>query len=181
MQAHEVAMFDDPRFTLSQVADAAGVSANTLRSWLQRKHWRLDMAIGDSPAEIAGKAHLVTLRRALHIGAAAELIRNDVDPARAFKAARSFVDVYDPIFEGDGHFRGPDGLFETGWTMLVAYPDQEHGVIVRIENDPMAKDQTSLLSLLFPKLYGTKRSGTFVWLNQVDKQIRTALTRLEAA
>jgi hypothetical protein len=65
--------------------------------------------------------------------------------------------------------------------MLVAYPDQEHGAVVRIENDPKAKDQTPLLSLLFPKLYGTKRSGTFVWLNQVDRQIRTALTRLEVA
>jgi len=170
-------MFDDPRFTLSQVADAVGVSANTLRSWLQRKHWRLDMAIGDSPAEIAGKAHLVTLRRALHIGAAVELIRNDVDPARAFQAARSFVDIHDPIFEDDGHIRGAEGLFETGWTMLVAYPDQNHGVIIRVESDPKAKDQTPLLSLLFPKLYGTKRSGTFVWLNQVDKQVRTALVK----
>jgi len=172
-------MFDDPRFTLSQVAEAVGVSANTLRSWLQRKHWRLDMAVGDSPAEIAGKAHLVTLRRALHIGAAVELIRNDVEPARAFRAARSFVDVFNPRFEADRHVRGEEGLFEDAWTVLVAYPDQEWGEVIRVEKNPKAKDQTPLLDLLFPKLGGRKRSGTFVWLDQVDKQVRTALVSVE--
>ena len=171
-------MLDDPRYTLSQVADAAGVQVGTLRSWLQRKHWRLDMAVGDSPAEVAGKAHLITLRRALHIGAAVELVRNDVEPARAFRAARSFVDVFDDIPSGiisDGGVRGVDGLYPNGWTLLVAYPDDDFGVVMWVsDTQPLGK--TPLANLFFPQApIGRQVSGTFVWLNQVDRRIRSRL------
>jgi hypothetical protein len=174
-------MFDEPKFTMSQVAEAVAVSANTLRSWLQRNHWRLDTNKGDSPTEAAGKAHLLTLRRALHIGAAVELIKNNVEPARAFAAALSFVDIFDPTEDDDGHFRGPEGLFQTGWTLLIAYPDTPFGVVMRVENNPGAKNQSPLSKLLFPKMFSPRRgrSGTFVWLNQIDTQIRTALVPVE--
>lgn len=175
-------MLDDPRFTLSQVAEAAGVQVGTLRSWLQRGHWRLDMAFGDTPAEVAGKAHLITLRRALHIGAAVELVRNDVEPARAFRAARSFVDVFDGIPSGiisDGGVRGTDGLYPTGWTLLIAYPGDEFGEVMWVD-DTQPLNKTPLTSLFFPQApIGSKVSGTFVWLNQVDRRIRSRLAEAQ--
>jgi hypothetical protein len=173
-------MLDDPRFTLSQVAEAAGCQVGTLRSWLQRKHWRLDMAIGDSPAEVAGKAHLVTLRRALHIGASVELIRNDMDPARAFRAARNFVDVQDPSFDArasGGQVRNERGLFDNGYTLLVVYPDVAPGVIMWVD-DTRCLSSSPLKDIIFPKKsIGHQSSGVFVWLNQIDRRIRTHLLK----
>lgn len=175
-------MFDDPRFTLAQVAEAAGCAVGTLRSWLQRGHFRLDMAVGDSPAEVAGKAHLVTLRRALHVGAAVELIRNDMDPARAFRAALSFVDTYNPQFEADGRFRDPEGLFADGYTLLAVYPGIEHGIVMWVDaenaaNKPgRAPNASPLLNIFFPRaVNGRQVSGTFVWLNMIDRRVRTSL------
>ncbi|MGE7152342.1 hypothetical protein ACQKJ1_01195 [Methylorubrum rhodesianum] len=175
-------MLDDPRYTLSQVAEAAGVQVGTLRSWLQRKHWRLDMAVGDSPAEVAGKAHLITLRRALHIGAAVELVRNDVEPARAFRAALSFVDIFNPEIEAEGRERGHDGLFADGYTLLAVYPGFDSGIVMWVDaenstNKPgRPPNATPLMSIFFPRLLGGRQvSGTFVWLNQVDRRIRSRL------
>jgi hypothetical protein len=166
---------DTPDYTLSQVAAAAGVEAGTLRSWLQRKHWRLDMAIGDSPAEIAGRAHLVTLRRALQIGTAIELVRNGVEPARAFTAARAFSDIYDGL---ERLPRTPGGLFEDpAYTLLALYPDETEGVVIPVFTE--GKHRTPLSAILFPEHhYGgdsIKGSGVFVWLNRIDQRIRTAL------
>ncbi|MCJ2070576.1 hypothetical protein MKK75_17545 [Methylobacterium sp. J-030] len=172
-------MLDDPRYTLSEVAIASGVQVGTLRSWLQRGHWRVDTAVGDSPAAIAGKAHLVTLRRALHIGAAVELVRNDVEPARAFRAARSFVDIFDPHWEHEGRPRDEGGLFVAGWTLLVVYPSREDGIVMWIDDtQPLSK--TPLQSILFPKIQQSQQvSGTFVWLNQIDRRIRLGLKNAE--
>ena len=166
---------DQPRFTIAQVAHACEYPQNSLRSHLQRGHWQLEIARGDSRSE-AGKAHLITLRRALHIGTAIELIRNGIEPARAYTAARSFLDEFDPQLEDARHKRGENGLFESGWTLLVAYPDIEFGVIMRVQDDEKSSEQTPLRSLFFPKpLGGTQRSGVFVWLNQIDRQIRRGL------
>lgn len=160
---------DSPEFTLSQVANAAGIDVGTLRSWLQRKHWRLDMAVGDSPADVAGKAHLVTLRRALQIGAAAELVRNGVEPSRAFKAAWYFSDAADPL-EAEGYIRAPGELFRDGSTILIAYKDRDIGVVMRLD------DNASWQNLVFnPFVRERQISGSFVWLNFVDKRIRSAL------
>ncbi|PJI55719.1 hypothetical protein CTI14_02390 [Methylobacterium radiotolerans] len=172
-------MLDDSRYTLSEVAAAAGVQVGTLRSWLQRGHWRVDTAVGDSPAAIAGKAHLVTLRRALHIGAAVELVRNDIEPARAFRAARSFVDLFDPLWEHEGRPREAGGLFAAGWTLLVVYPGQDQGVVMWVD-DTQPINKTPLQNILFPNIEQSRQvSGTFVWLNQIDRRIRLGLKNAE--
>lgn len=168
---------DEPRFTLSAVARAAGTEPNTLRSWLQRGHWLMDIATGESLAEIQGRAHLVTLRRALHIGAAVDLIRNGVDPRRAFRVARSFVHEFP---EPDGYLRGETGLYPDGWTLLVAYPDHDVGEVLWVDDGHPKKDppDDSLRKLFFPRLEGGPQStGSFVWLNRVDHRIRTQLPR----
>lgn len=181
---------DVPSFKLSEVARAADLEANTLRSWLQRGYWKLDQTVGDNLAEVHGKAHLVTLRRALHIGAAADLIRSGVDPSRAFRAARAFVYDFDPLAERGGHPRGPGGLYVEGWTLLVAYPDNSKGVITWVDDGRPRKEPTkskdkkyarypaidALRALFFPPFSGLDEStGTFVWLNKVDARIRMRL------
>lgn len=85
------AALDTPQFSIAEVSDAVGVPVATLRSHLQRQHWRLDGE--DFPADAPGKGHLVTMRRALQIGAAAALIRAGVPPATAHAAASSWDGV----------------------------------------------------------------------------------------
>ena len=175
-------MLDDPKYPLSSVAEAIGYPVNTLRSHLQRGHWRLDQTRGDAAAAAQGKAHLVTLRRALHIGAAVELIRNDVDPARAYQAARGYSDIIDPTFEAPGHERNSSTLLfdPPAYTLLVAYPHQPWGVIMRVANDPKKPDLTPLQDLFFhPLAHGRQGSGVFVWLNQVDRQVLGGLAGKE--
>ncbi|MHC2017617.1 hypothetical protein [Methylobacterium sp. CM6247] len=166
-------MLDDNRFTLSQVAEAAGVQVGTLRSWLQRKHWRLDMAIGDNPSDIAGRAHLATFRRALQVGTAVELVRNDVEPSRAFRAALSFVDGFSEVL--DGGPRQDNGLFDDGLTLLAVYPGHDHGVIMRVDLGATS-GSSSLSNILFPKLpSGRQTSGTFVCLNWIYDRMASHL------
>lgn len=181
---------DEPRFTLSQVAMAADTEANTLRSWLQRGHWSIDSARGDVAAESHGRAHLLTLRRALHIGAAVDLIRTGVEPRRAFRGALSFVDAFDPLAERGGHPRGENGLYVDGWTLLVVYPGFDQGVVIWADDGKPRKGPTqpkdrkherypavdALRALLFPPIDGLPHStGAFTWLNQVDQRIRMRL------
>ena len=152
---------DSPEFTLSQVAAAAGVEVNTLRSWLQRKHWKMDTTV--ESAGDAGKAHLITLRRGLHIGLAVELVRNDMDPARAFKAAYSFshtaaVDRAQPAREVGGLYDYP------AMTVMVVPRATSDSRILRIDDKSSAFD-----------LFATYPSTVIVSIKQVDQRIRNAL------
>lgn len=170
-------MLDEHRFTLSHVAEAAGVDVGTLRSWLQRGHWRMDMVVGDSPAEVAGKAHLITFRRSLQIGTATELVSNGVKPAKAFRAALSFVEGFSEVL--DGGPRGGNGLFADGLTILAVYPDEEYGVVMRVDLGG-GPANTPLNSILFPRAPGgRKTSGCFVCLNWVYDRIAERLLRAQ--
>lgn len=115
---------DTPQYSPAQIAAAAGVDKGTLYSWLQRGHWRLDGA--DAAAPTHGAGHKLTLRRALQIGIAVELMRHDVKPARAFRAALSFSDVSGaPILASDLP-REPGRLYGKGqrtWLLLPAGQD----------------------------------------------------------
>jgi hypothetical protein len=130
------------------------------------------MAIGDSPAEIAGKAHLVTLRRALQVGVAAELMRQDVEPSRAFQAAWVFSDLADPL-DTPGHMRETGMLFPSpALTLLIAY---KGGPVASVIKRVDAKSRLDELRLPDPTDRRVITGGTFVWLNQVVPAIHHAL------
>lgn len=165
---------DSPLYEISRVAVAVGANAHSLRTWMQRGYWHLNPDRGDTKAPVVGTSHRLSLRTALHIGTAVELMRVGLDPARAFNAAFFFAWTSSPL-EGSGEDRMPGELYpDPYWTLLVAYPDQKQGVVLKV--DP---EKTPLTDLFFHPhatfTSGAQRSGAFVWLNQVDRQVRTAL------
>ena len=96
-------------FTLSQAAEATGVSPNTVRTWFTRGH----MALGkkDKTAARDGLARIVTGRTVLQIGIAAALVRMGMSPARAFRAAAAFSVVGDRDYSCGGEQRLPGQLW----------------------------------------------------------------------
>ena len=152
---------DSPSFTVAQVARAAGVPVATLRSHLQRQHWRLDGE--DVPADEPGKGHLVTMRRALQIGVAVELIRNGVDPKRAFRAAAGFSDF------GGPKDRAPGELFDAGHTALVLSPGEEWPEVVRFGDDTPAR------TLFAPTGKEAGKSAVIVWLDKIVRDMEARL------
>jgi hypothetical protein len=153
---------DDPRFTIAQVAKAAGISANTLRSWFQRKHFLLRWA--DKRAADFGDAHLLSLRTALQVGTAVELYRSRVHPARAAKIALAFTHFGDEA-------RHPGELFSKGFTALVAHPEVDDATVIYFDGN------TPLEQVFFSRGPGKQVSVLVVWINFVDHRIRTSLSR----
>lgn len=160
---------DQPQFTITQVADAAPIQANTLRSWFQRKHF----ALGDSDKRADfGDAHMLSLRTALQVGTAVELYRSGTHPARAAKLARAFTLFADTDQKSGETLRYPGELFpgDGVYTALIAYPGIDDAKVVRFDDNGPA------LSAAFQSNgFGRQNSAQIVWLNFVDRKIRIAL------
>ena len=160
---------EQPQFTIVQVAAAAGIEANTLRSWFQRGHFTL----GDSDKRADfGDAHLLSLRTALQVGTAVEIYRSGAHPARAAKLALAFTLVADVDQTSGEIIRGAGELFPGNgvYTALIAYPGIDDAKVVRFD------DKGPALSAAFHSNgYGRQNSAQIVWLNFVDRKIRIAL------
>jgi len=160
---------DAPAFSLSEVASAIDVDVGTLRIWVQRGHFKLRNS--DLSARMEGVPHIVSLRRALQWGIAARLIKCGFRPAHAERAAYSFSDIADQD-EAPGFSRDPGELFKSpAFTFLFGYPGEDRARVVRVDRNTKAE------SVLLAGLLGGPRAneGMFVWVNDVDRQVRTRL------
>jgi hypothetical protein len=82
---------DEPRYLLGQVAFAAGISTSVLKAWVTRKV--IPMGEHDREAHGKGSSRVFTLRRALSVGLAAELVRMGITAAFAGQIGSSAVDL----------------------------------------------------------------------------------------
>jgi hypothetical protein len=153
---------DRPQFTLKQIAAAAGIEVATLRTWLQRKHFELGKK--DQAASELGDAHLLSLRSALLIGTAVELARCGVHPRTAAKHALAFTLLGDKHRDPGEVFSG-DGVY----TALISHPGHETGQVMRFDAE------SPLVDLFFSQRAGGMSSAVVVFLNRIDRQMRTAL------
>lgn len=106
--------FHTPRFKTSDVAQAANIPAATLRSYFKRGH----VPVGDldkKQPDGEGLPNLFSLRDALQIAIAADLIAAGADAAKAFSAAIRFVHT-------GTEDRLPSHLFAKGTTWLMFRP-----------------------------------------------------------
>lgn len=163
---------DEPRYSLGQVARSVGLPESTLRSWFRRGHLGLDL--GGRLRESHGQAHAVSLRTALWVGVIAGLVELQIPAARAAKVARAFVHFGEPDVQ-TGAQRYPGELFagDGAWTLLVVHPDDDHGTIIRA-------DRRTPLGDVFVGPAGRKVGAVVLWLNQVDKRVRTGLAHVGA-
>jgi len=164
-------MLDDAKYRITEVARICGVPENTIKTHLHKRQWFLGAT--DMPGLNCGPHH-ITLRRALQIALAFELMRNGIDPVRAYEAALCFSDEADPAeWQNHGVQRLPGELFPSGQTILILRPGQSHAVVRRFDND------TPMHELVFSPASGfeTERSGTFVWVNPIDLMVRDGLAK----
>lgn len=96
---------DTPAHFLGDVARAADVELNTLKSWLARKSVHLSPT--DRDGEGSGSRRLLTLRTVYAIAITAHLVRHGLSPERSFVAAKSFTNFGRPDFSLGRH--APDG------------------------------------------------------------------------
>lgn len=90
MQSKE--SLDQARFSTAQVAEAAGISANTLGAQIRRGEIVL---AGDAPEAVnpgTGRSRLFTARRALHIALTQRLAKSGIPVTAASKLALAFTD-----------------------------------------------------------------------------------------
>jgi hypothetical protein len=160
---------DERRYSLGQIARAEGVSENTMRSWFGRGYFGLGEA--DRARKATGMAHEISLRTWLWIGTVLELTRYGISAARAAKIARGFALHADVDQKTGKTLRYPAELYpgDGVFTVLVAFPDDDDGLVLRVDS------KTPALEIAVNPRRGNQTSCLIVWLNRVDRRVRTAL------
>ncbi|MGE3744748.1 MAG: hypothetical protein AB7G25_03360 [Sphingomonadaceae bacterium] len=111
---------DKPLFPISVVALGSRRNPSTMRAWIQRG--RVTLSPSDEPASTPGETRLLTFRTALTFGATAALVRQGVDPADAFEAAKSWTHSGDSLGVPPHNLpREPAGLYGDAWYTLMLY------------------------------------------------------------
>jgi hypothetical protein len=153
-------LLDQPRYRISEVARAAGVEPNTIRSWFQRGHlWLIET---DKRSEGNGMAHLLSLRSALRIAAMGELVALGVQPRNAGIAATLWTDTGD-------EFRDPGALFSDPLTVLCVFGDGSSAVV----HSPLGTGKA--FDLFWSAASGSHSSVCAVLLDNIDRKVRSAL------
>ncbi|MGC1899125.1 MAG: hypothetical protein WA716_10510 [Pseudolabrys sp.] len=86
---------DEPRYLLGQVALAAGISPNLLKTWIAREV--IVLGEHDRDAHGKGSSRVFTLRRALAVAATAEFVRLGMDTSMAGNNGKIEADYGDPL------------------------------------------------------------------------------------
>jgi hypothetical protein len=82
---------DEPRYLLGQVAAAAGITANLLKTWIVREV--IVLGEHDRDAHGKGSSRVFTLRRTLIVAATAELVRLGMSTMFAGQTGKSQIDI----------------------------------------------------------------------------------------
>jgi hypothetical protein len=82
---------DEPRYLLGQVARAAGISSNLLKAWITRKV--IYLGEHDREAHGKGSSRVFTLKRALVVGLAAELVKIGISIGLAGDLSGNVIDM----------------------------------------------------------------------------------------
>jgi hypothetical protein len=155
--------WDTPLFPMMTVATCGNLRPNTLRSWFQRGFFKLQSS--DAAAGMNGLPHLFSLRSALAIGAASELIALGEHPQTAFQAALAWTYKSRPLIEGRD--RDPAGLYgDEYYAVLVSSMGPQPARVF-----PVPRAQPSGLPF-FTVFADGQRSARMVWLDQVDAYVR---------
>jgi hypothetical protein len=119
-----------PQFTVSPVAAAADLPAETIRQWYKRGI--LTIGKFDAEAEDVGLARYFSGSTAIAIGIMGHLTRFGVSPTIAARASIEFAHT------GDGD-RNPGYLFPTGQTLMMIFGDGK-SAILNIDSDTKLSD-----------------------------------------
>jgi hypothetical protein len=108
---------DEPRYLLGQVAKAAGISTGLLKAWMARKV--VPMGPHDREAHGKGSSRVFTLKRALAVALAAEMVKLGISISLAGDVSANAIEM---LLEGAGgdvskiddlmaiYHEGPEGV-----------------------------------------------------------------------
>lgn len=161
-QVPQMTDYDTPQFKTSAVAEAAGITHATLRSYFKRDQWRI---IGQ-PAAGEGLPNLFSLRDAMTFAIAARLMEaSGANPCEAF-------DVAVAVFSHTGDWRrNPGQLFdirELGETLLVYWKDTGTAQL-------MPAGEVKSVSVLFGPPNNPQSAATVIVLNPIEHRVFGAL------
>ena len=167
---------DYPRFSTADVADAAGVPAETLRTWIKRGDITLVTSEPDQFTPGTGRNRLFTFKRTLSVVLTAELLRLGLAVKTASTLATRFTDTGEAVgYWGDeepdlSKTRRPGELFKDDQTIFVVrFPYNDDAPEANVER---LKEATKS-----PFWVGSRkfRSALFVNLDHMVEQVRGKL------
>ena len=161
------------QFFTVDVCAAAGITPATLVNWIGKQPPAIVMGADDRPGT-SGRSHLFSFQRAMQIALTAKLVSSGTgSPRRAGMLAATFTDMSSGFEDNaDGTRREPGELFRTGYTVLVAYPGEDHATILN-----MIEDKTPMRNIFFPIESATRHqpAATIVLVDLIYQQVRAAL------
>lgn len=153
--------FRTPRFRTSDVARVAGLNPVTLRAYFSRGHFHVP-GLDRAEADGEGLPNLFSLRDALLVAVAADLIAAGVAPAAAYMAGLKFAHT-------GTMDRLPAQLFKQGLTLLIHRPKSE---LTQIINTGVKLD----LGIAFAPVPSDKRDPVIIVnLNDIHDIVLAAL------
>jgi hypothetical protein len=160
----------EPQLSLGEIAKVLRMPDSTIRGWLARGYFGLRRG-DDQKRKTEGLAHAISLSTALWVGAVAELTKFGMPAKRAAQIARAFILHADVDQKTEETLRYPAALYpgEGIYTALVAHPGDDEGTIVRFDS------KTALAPFFYNERSGGRPSALVVWLNFIDRDIRTYL------
>src|SRR5437763_1829609 len=181
-----------PSFSAAEVAQAAEVQIETLRSWIKRGEI---MLVKEESEDLrhpgTGRSRRFSLRRVLHIALMARLLRaTRLTPACASRVALQWSDIGGDadggamaVWEGgkidESKIRDPGHLFSTGRTLFVVWhgltdedDDLPEADAVQVVGNDKSIDYVFGLRVRRTR---TAESVTIIDLNELDLQVRARL------
>jgi hypothetical protein len=120
-----------PQVPSAVTCRTAGIDAGTLKNWICRKPAAVLLTNEERAKAGQSTRFAFTINRVTQITITAELVRLGLGPKAAALIAAGFTDAGDGPLPGAPK-RNPGGLFETGQTLLAAYPETEVGYVFNV-------------------------------------------------
>jgi hypothetical protein len=125
-----VAVTTEQTYSMVEVAAAAEMQLNTLRTWIKRGN----IAIVRSEIKKHGKAHRLNYRTVVRIAITWEFVKLGTAPERAWTAALRFT-----VTGNASRGRGPGELWKEGQTYLILAHSKEPELLNLADDAPASR------------------------------------------
>jgi hypothetical protein len=173
---NDLESLDTPAFTTAEIALAIGIPAETLRTWIKRGDIELVQSEPENQRHPGtGRNRLLSLRRAIHIGLVAELVKTGLSPSEASTLALHYSDIGDgtAAWVGEGEpviTRMPGCLYQKdGPTIFRVFNRRDGKRVASVDRGSVTRNALFVMG-------GTSvRSVIAVNMDALDGEIRSAL------
>ena len=159
------------RFTISQVALATAVPANTIRSWYQRGHLTVGMTTVDEDPKANGHPRFFSSQTAIAIAIVGALTAYGIAVDRAAAAGIKFAHTGHGGGGAVGAVRQPGELYARGATVLAI--GTERSEVLNITGEARFAD------VFRPRILGSGSGHPVISYLELDDLVLSVMQRLE--